>query len=171
MDWLTTHYAVIDCRKKHVHFSSPNANSFEFQGIPRGRSIPAISALQAKKLIASGCKWYLANIIDSTKERETVPSDVPVVQEYLTVFKERPPRVSPRQRSRVPYRTNSRDYTNIANPVLISSCRAKGIRSPTGRIIGERPHSTQSLPVGSTSPLCEKERQLTETVHRLPGIE
>ena len=28
MDWLTTHYAVIDCRKKRVHFSPPKARSF-----------------------------------------------------------------------------------------------------------------------------------------------
>ena len=95
MDWLTTHYAVIDCRKKRVRFSPPKANSFEFQGTPRGRSIPTISALQAKKLIDSGCRGYLANIVDTTKERESVPSDVPIVREYLTVFPEDLPGLCP----------------------------------------------------------------------------
>ena len=79
MDWLTAHYAIIDCRKKHVCFSPPNVFSFEFQGTPRGWSILTIFALQAKKLIDSGCRGYLANIVDTTKERESVPSDVPIV--------------------------------------------------------------------------------------------
>ena len=79
MDWLTTHYAVIDCRMKRVRFSPPKTNSFEFQGTPRGWSIPTISALQAKKLIDGGCRGYLASIVDTTKERESVPSDVPIV--------------------------------------------------------------------------------------------
>ncbi|MCV5003202.1 hypothetical protein OFM39_26420, partial [Escherichia coli] len=28
----------------------------------------------------------MANIVDRTKERETVPEDIPVVREYLSVF-------------------------------------------------------------------------------------
>ena len=95
MDWLTTHYAVIDYRRKHVRFSPPNANLFEFQGTPRGRSIPTISALQTKKLIDSGWRGYLANIVDTTKEQESIPSDVPIVQEYLTVFPGDLPRLPP----------------------------------------------------------------------------
>ena len=69
LGWLTTHYAVTDCQKKCVHFSPLNANSFEFQGTLRSRSIPTISALQAKKLIDSGCIGYLANIVNTTRER------------------------------------------------------------------------------------------------------
>ena len=30
MDWLSTHHAVIDCRKKHVRFQPLKAKSFEF---------------------------------------------------------------------------------------------------------------------------------------------
>ena len=35
MDWLSTHHAVIDCRKKRVRFQPLKAKSFEFQGTPR----------------------------------------------------------------------------------------------------------------------------------------
>ena len=88
MDWLTTHYTVLNCQKKRVCFNPSNANSFEFEGTLRGRSIQTISALQAKKLIDSGCRGYLKNIVDSTKGREMVANDVPAVQKYLTVFPE-----------------------------------------------------------------------------------
>ena len=86
MDWLTTHYAVIDCRKKLVHFNPPNTKPFEFRGTQRSRLAPTISALQARRLLDRGCQGYLANIVDRTKERETVPEDIPVVREYLSVF-------------------------------------------------------------------------------------
>ena len=88
MDWLTTHYTVIGCQKKRARFSPPNANSFEFEETLRGRLIPTISTLQSKKLIDSRCRGYMVNIVDTTKERESVPSDVSKVREYLTVFPE-----------------------------------------------------------------------------------
>ena len=68
MDWLTTYYAVIDCRRKCVRFNPPSTNLFEFRGTLRGRSILTIFVLQAKKLIDSGCRGYLANILDTTNE-------------------------------------------------------------------------------------------------------
>ena len=37
----------------------------------------------------------MANIVDTTKERESVPSDVPIVREYLTVFPEDLPGLPP----------------------------------------------------------------------------
>ena len=86
MDWLTTHYTVIGCQKKRARFSPPNANSFEFEETLRGRLIPTISALQSKKLIDSRCRGYLANVVDTTKERESIPSDILIVREYLTVL-------------------------------------------------------------------------------------
>ena len=85
-DWLNAHYAMIDCHRKRVRFSPPNAKPFEFQGTPRSRLAPTISALQARKLLNSRCQGYLANIVDQTKERESVLEDVPIVREYLSVF-------------------------------------------------------------------------------------
>ena len=87
MDWLSTHHAVIDCRKKHVRFQSLKAKSFEFQGTPRKRAIPMISALKARKLLSSGCKGFLASIVDPSKETELMPKDVPVVREYVSIFR------------------------------------------------------------------------------------
>ena len=51
MDWLSTHHAVIDCRKKRVHFQPLKAKSFEFQGTPRKRVVSTISDLKAKSCL------------------------------------------------------------------------------------------------------------------------
>ena len=39
MDWITTHFAVIECRRKRVRFIPLNVQSFEFQGTLSGRTI------------------------------------------------------------------------------------------------------------------------------------
>ena len=86
MDWLSTHHAVIDYRKKHVRFQPLKAKSFEFQGTPRKRAVPMISALKARKLLSSECKGFLASIVDPNKETELTPDDVLVVRDYISVF-------------------------------------------------------------------------------------
>ena len=95
MDWLNAHYAMIDCRKKCVRFCPPNTKPFEFRGTPRSRIAPTISALQARRLLDSGCQGYLANIVDQRKERESGPEDMPVVREYLSVFPDDLPGLPP----------------------------------------------------------------------------
>ena len=45
-----------------------------------------ISALKARKLLSSGCKGFLATIVDPSKETELTPEDVPVVRDYVSVF-------------------------------------------------------------------------------------
>ena len=78
MDLIDAHCAMIDYLKKRVRFSPPNAKPFEFQGTSRSRIAPRISTLRSGKLLDSGCQWYLANIVDKTKERESVPEDEPI---------------------------------------------------------------------------------------------
>ena len=86
MDWLTTHQAVIDCKKKRVRFNPLGAKPFEFCGTSRGKTVPMISALRAQHLLASGCLGYLVNMVDKEKETRVTPEEVPVIHKYLTVF-------------------------------------------------------------------------------------
>ena len=37
-------------------------------------------------MLSSGCKGFLASIVDPSKETELTPEDVPVVREYVSVF-------------------------------------------------------------------------------------
>ena len=86
MNWLSTHYAVINYQKKHVCFQLLKAKPFEFQGTPRKRAVLMISALKVRKLLSSGCVEFLASIIDPSKETELTPDDVLMVRDYVLVF-------------------------------------------------------------------------------------
>ena len=95
MDWLSAHHAVIDCRKKRVQFQPPEGEEFDFKGTSRRKLVSITSVLQALKLLAYGCRGYLVNIYDETKEVKLKPADVPVVRDYLTVFPEELPGLPP----------------------------------------------------------------------------
>nr|GFC39734.1 putative reverse transcriptase domain-containing protein [Tanacetum cinerariifolium] len=81
MDWLTEHYATIDCRSYRVIFGDIHAPEFIYHGSLPGRSMQIISALQACTLLSHGCEGFLATIHDTTSD---VPSihDQPIVSEF-----------------------------------------------------------------------------------------
>ena len=92
---LSINYIVIDKfkYKTYTYLSNYESRSvevgvvtLEFQETPRGQTISTTSMLQANKLLDSGCQGYLANIADSMKKRESVPDDIIVVREYLSMF-------------------------------------------------------------------------------------
>ena len=95
MDWLSTHHALIDCHRRRVHFNPLQAKSFTYQGTSRVRAVPTISALQARKLLNSGCVGYWATMVDVSKESMLTPDDVPIVREYVSVFPEDLPGLPP----------------------------------------------------------------------------
>ena len=47
-----------------------------------------ILAMQARRWIADGCTGYLANVIDTNKKGKDEFKDVPVVNEFVSVFPE-----------------------------------------------------------------------------------
>ena len=47
-----------------------------------------ISAMKARKWIASGCFGFLASVVDTTKKEKDELNDVPVVNEFTSVFPE-----------------------------------------------------------------------------------
>ena len=96
MDWLSEHYAVIDCRNRRAQFQPPDEEEFNFKGTYRKKKIvPIISALQALKLLASECHGYRANIRDETKKVKLKTTDVPIVRDHLTVFPKDLPELPP----------------------------------------------------------------------------
>ena len=95
MDWLSKHYAVIDCRKKSVLFQEPGLEPFQFQGSSRKLEFPVISALKALKMMQQGCAGYLASVVDTAKATKPQPQDIPVVRNFLDVFPEDLPGLPP----------------------------------------------------------------------------
>ncbi|GKV36288.1 hypothetical protein SLEP1_g44436 [Rubroshorea leprosula] len=60
MDWLSTHYAMIDCYEKVVTFSTPNQPVIRFEGEKVGSFPLLVSCMQADKMLQHECYGYLA---------------------------------------------------------------------------------------------------------------
>ena len=95
MDFLSKYGAMIDCKAKTVGFKPPGEEMFTFFGDRRGSKKMFISAMQARRWIADGCTGYLANVIDTTKKEKDELKDVPVVNEFVSVFPEDLPGLPP----------------------------------------------------------------------------
>lgn len=95
IDWLSNHYAVIECRRKSVLFEKPGIEPFRFQGSSRKMKLPVISALKALRLLDKGCAGYLASVVDDTKMSKLQPQDIPVVRDFTYVFPEELPGLPP----------------------------------------------------------------------------
>ena len=65
MDWLATHYPMVDCHRKKVVFQVPGETEFCFVGSGAYTTPRVISALQARYMMKKGCKGYLANMRDT----------------------------------------------------------------------------------------------------------
>ena len=86
MDFLSKYRVMIDCKAKKISFKPPGEDMFTFFGDKRSSKKMFISAMQARRWIADGCTGYLANVIDTTKKEKDELKDVPVVNEFVSVF-------------------------------------------------------------------------------------
>ena len=58
MDWLSQHFAIVDCRRKEVIFRILNDEEFKFVGDKSSAPQNLISAITAKKMLRKGCQGY-----------------------------------------------------------------------------------------------------------------
>ena len=94
MDWLATHYAIVDCHRKNVIFQVPGEIEFCFVGGGAYTSPRVISALQARHMLKKWCKGYLA-IVRDTQQGELKLEEIPIVKEFPNVFLVDLPRLPP----------------------------------------------------------------------------
>ncbi|XP_052181900.1 uncharacterized protein LOC127794693 [Diospyros lotus] len=87
MDWLSQHYAKVDCRHKVIHFELPHQPIVVYRGIKPMSSTPLISVMKAEKLMRHGCEAYLALVTTGKEDKVELP-DIPVVYEFPDVFPE-----------------------------------------------------------------------------------
>ena len=84
MDWLETHYALLDCCHKRIMFQKPGEEEFTFQ-YPKTKSGKFfISALKAGWMIERGCEAFLASVVMDN----VVDKSVKNVKEFEDVFSE-----------------------------------------------------------------------------------
>ena len=117
MDWLSTHYATLNCRQKAVTFYIPGVPSFYFQGEKWSASNCLISFLKDGRLMKKGCHAFLAYVKEGKDEGPNL-EDVRVICEYLNVFPEELPRLPPERE--VEFVINLAPGTQ---PIFISSYR------------------------------------------------
>ena len=94
MDWLATHYAIVDCHRKNVIFQVLGEIEFCFVGGGAYTSPRVISALQARHMLKKWCKGYLA-IVRDTQQGELKLEEIPIVKEFPNVFLVDLPRLPP----------------------------------------------------------------------------
>ena len=87
MDWLSCHYAIVDCFKKVVDFDHPGEAKFSFQGLRHTLPSCLISTIIARKMLRKGCQAYLAYVVD-TKFEGLKLENIPIVCEFRDVFPE-----------------------------------------------------------------------------------
>ncbi|GKU99598.1 hypothetical protein SLEP1_g12422 [Rubroshorea leprosula] len=94
MDWLSKHFASIDCHRKWVIFNIPGEQEFSFQGSGSFAPPMLISALQAQKYLVNGCQGFLVFVTDASSVTSRL-EDIPVVHEFPDVFSENLPSLPP----------------------------------------------------------------------------
>ena len=94
MDWLSAHHAVLECFNKVVTLSIWGKPMIRHQRDHSAVSPCLISALTARKLLAKGYQGILAYVLD-TKKKVPVLEKIPVVKDFLDVFLEELPGLSP----------------------------------------------------------------------------
>ena len=94
MDWLSTHYTTIDCRRKEAIFRIPNDDEFRFRGDRCDKPQNLISAITARKMLRRGCDGYLAIVRNTSAEKGDL-NGVPIVCEFSDVFPDELPGLPP----------------------------------------------------------------------------
>ncbi|XP_050941530.1 uncharacterized protein LOC127149710 [Cucumis melo] len=87
MDFLSNHYASLNCHQKEIVFKRPGMSEILFRGDRKILLTCVISALKANKLLTKGCTVYLVNVIDTHVSKLKL-EDILVVREFPDVFPE-----------------------------------------------------------------------------------
>ena len=64
MDWLSKHWAIVDCDKKTVLLKCSNMSKVTVHGIRSEAVSNVISAMQARRFLRKGCEAFLALELD-----------------------------------------------------------------------------------------------------------
>ncbi|XP_070005492.1 uncharacterized protein [Nicotiana sylvestris] len=85
MDWLSPHYAILDCHAKTVMLDMPGIPHVEWSDTLDHTPNKVISFLKAHHVVEKGCSAYLAYVRDVSFDAPSVDS-VPVLRDYPYVF-------------------------------------------------------------------------------------
>ena len=90
MDWLSEHWAIIDCDKKTVVHRCSDQSEVIVHGVHSGPMSNVISAMQTRRLLRKGCEAFLALVLDSERGQIEL-ENILVVKYFLDVLPEELP--------------------------------------------------------------------------------
>ncbi|KAA3483692.1 DNA/RNA polymerases superfamily protein [Gossypium australe] len=94
MDWLTSHEAVVDCKRKLIDLKCRNGETIRIKSCDVNGLPTVISSMLARKYVRKGCEAYLAYVLNNKMSEKQIES-VSVVCEYPDVFPEELPGLPP----------------------------------------------------------------------------
>ena len=94
MNWLSKHWAIIDCDKKTVVLRCSDQYEVIVHGVHFGPMSNVISAMQARRLLRKGCEAFLSFVLDF-KRGQIELENILVVKDFPDVFPEELPGIPP----------------------------------------------------------------------------
>ncbi|GKV05621.1 hypothetical protein SLEP1_g17608 [Rubroshorea leprosula] len=94
MDWLSTHYAMVDCYENVVTFFTPNQPVIRFEGEKVGSFPLLVSCMKADKMLQHECYGYLAYVFES-KDKPVSVEEISVLEDFPNVFPKELPGLPP----------------------------------------------------------------------------
>ncbi|KAF5481570.1 hypothetical protein F2P56_002211 [Juglans regia] len=85
MDWLSQHYAKIDCRRNEVSFDLPAKDKIYYLGERVELAPLVVSTCQIKRNLREGATAYLLVMTSETKELKGAQG-IPVIEDFPRVF-------------------------------------------------------------------------------------
>ena len=128
MDWLGSHRASINYRKKTNMYQDDLGKDVKIAGIPRPISLRMISAMQVKRSFHKRCQIFVVTVNELEEEepmRKTL--DHPILQENADVFPSEIPGMPPKREidfsidltpgtepiSKAPYRMTTQELSEL----------------------------------------------------------
>nr|GEU99931.1 putative reverse transcriptase domain-containing protein [Tanacetum cinerariifolium] len=111
MDWLDKYNTNILCSQKLVRVINPQGREIVIYGDRRKGDLKLCSIMKARRYLSCGCHAFMAHVININFEKKSV-EEVPIVYEFLDVFPEELPGISPERQ--VEFRI---DLIPDANPI------------------------------------------------------
>ncbi|XP_041016310.1 uncharacterized protein LOC121258847 [Juglans microcarpa x Juglans regia] len=94
MDWLSRHYAQIDCRRREVVFNLPAHEQICYIGEFVRLDLFTVKAKQVNKSLVNGDNVYLVMIRDVTVGPKGI-QEIPVIEDFPKVFTNELPELPP----------------------------------------------------------------------------
>ena len=153
MDVLSPLRASIQCSEKQVCIPLENSETLIVEGHRHGSKLNIISCIQASKYLLKDCHGNLAHVWNTGVKEERL-EDVPVARDFPEVFPEDLPGLPPKRQVQFGMELIHGAASIARAPYRLAPSKMKEISDSIERIIRQGFHSTDLVPLRSSSFVC-----------------